>query len=52
MNNAEAVTIGGAVLNSGTADEAKAFVQLSLVSDNMDASVRDISRRIFERRIK
>ncbi|MFM9913099.1 MAG: metallophosphoesterase family protein [Methylophilaceae bacterium] len=51
-NNAEAVILGGAVLNSATTDEAEAFVRLELVSDNTDASVRDISRRIVERRLK
>lgn len=51
-NNLEAVTLGGAVLNSGTREEAEAFVHLGLVSDNIDASVRDITRRIFERRLR
>lgn len=52
INNAEAVTLGGAVLNVGTREEAESFIRLSLVSDNKDASVRDISRRIVERRLK
>jgi hypothetical protein len=52
MNNAEAVILGGAVLNGGTREEAEAFILLGLVSDNMDASVRDISRRIVERRLR
>ena len=52
MNNAEVVTLGGAVLNSGTPEEAEAFIRLGIVSDNMDASVRDISRRIVERRLR
>lgn len=51
-NNLEAVTLGGAVLNSGTREEAEAFVHLGLVSDNIDASVRDITRRISERRLR
>jgi len=52
INNAEAVILGGAVLNSGTREEAESFIRLGLVSDNKDASVRDISRRIVERRLK
>lgn len=52
MNNAEAVTLGDAVLNGGTREEAESFIRLSLVSDNKDASVRDISHRIVERRLK
>lgn len=52
MNNAEAVTLGGAVFNVGTREEAESFIRLSFVSDNRDASVRDISRRISERRLK
>lgn len=52
MNNAEAVVLGGAVLNSGTTGESEAFIRLELVSNNMDASVRDISRRIVERRLR
>jgi 3',5'-cyclic AMP phosphodiesterase CpdA len=48
----EAVILGGAVLNGGTRDEAEAFVRLSLVTDELDASVRDISRRITERRLR
>jgi 3',5'-cyclic AMP phosphodiesterase CpdA len=48
---AEAVTVGGAILESGTRDEADAFVRLALVADTADASVRDISRRISERRL-
>jgi hypothetical protein len=51
-NNTEAVILGGAVLNSGTTDEAKAFIQLDLVSGNMDASVQDILGRIVERRLR
>jgi hypothetical protein len=52
VNNAEIVILGGAVLNSGTPEEAEAFIHLSLVSGNIDASVRDISRRIIERRLR
>jgi hypothetical protein len=48
---AEAVTVGGAILGSGTRDEADAFVRLALVADTADASVREISRRISERRL-
>ncbi len=52
MSNAEAVTLGAAVLNSGTREEAESFIRLSLVSHNDDASVRDITYRIVERRLK
>jgi 3',5'-cyclic AMP phosphodiesterase CpdA len=48
---AEAVTIGGAILAGGTRDDAVAFVRLGLVTDTTDASVRDIARRISERRL-
>jgi DNA repair exonuclease SbcCD nuclease subunit len=48
---AEAVTVGGAILTSGTRDEAEAFVRLALVAESADASVRDISRRITQRRL-
>ena len=47
----EAVTVGGAILESGTRKEAEAFVRLPLVSNGGDASVQDISRRIHERRL-
>lgn len=52
MNNTEAVIIGSAVLNSGTLEEANSFIRLDLVSDNMDASVREVSRRITERHLR
>lgn len=46
---AEAVTIGGAILELGAREEANAFMHLDLVAGSTDASVRDISRRIHER---
>jgi hypothetical protein len=49
---AETVTVGGAVLESGTKEEAEAFIELALVSGSTDASVQDISRRIRERRLR
>ena len=52
LTSIEAVTLGGAILDCGTQDEADAYVGLELVRDNMDASVREISRRISERRFK
>lgn len=52
LTSAEAVTLGSAVLNSGTQEEAEAFTRLDIVSNNVDASVRDISRRIVERRLR
>jgi hypothetical protein len=52
LTSSEAVTLGGAVLDSGTPEEAKAFIRLGLVSDNVDASVREVSRRVSERWLK
>jgi len=52
LTSAEAVVLGGAILDSGTQTEADAYVRLDLVRDNVDASVREISRRISERRFK
>jgi Calcineurin-like phosphoesterase len=48
----ETVTVGGAILESGSRQEAEAFVQLPLVSGSVDASVQEISRRIHERRMR
>jgi hypothetical protein len=47
----EAVTVGGAILECGTVEEVNAFLHLKLVLDTTDASLRDISRRIKERRL-
>jgi hypothetical protein len=52
LTSAEAVTLGGAVLESGTQEEAEAFVRIGLVLDSVDASVREISSRISTRRHK
>ena len=52
LSNVEAVTLGGAVLDSGTPEEAEAFVRLGLVAESEDASVREIFRRVNERRYK
>lgn len=52
LNNSEVVMLGCAVLNGGTRDEAETFVRLDIVRNNKDASIRDISNRIIERRIK
>lgn len=52
INNAEAVMIGGVIFTDGTLEQAKEFVELEFVLTNQDASVRDISRRITERRLK
>jgi hypothetical protein len=46
---AEAVTVGGAILDCGNKAEAENFVGLEFVSASEDASVNDISRRIRER---
>jgi hypothetical protein len=48
----EAVTIGGAILEVGSKDEALAFRQLSIVLATTDASLLDISNRIYERRLR
>lgn len=48
---AEAVTLGGAVLENGTRAEAAAFAELPLVSDSTDASLRNMLQRIRERRL-
>jgi hypothetical protein len=48
----EAVTVGGAILEVGTKDEALAFRQLPTVSGATDASLLDISNRIYERRLR
>jgi hypothetical protein len=50
LTNGEAVTLGGAVLESGTPEEAEAFARLDLVSNSSDASVREISHRVSRRR--
>ncbi len=52
LTSVEAVTLGGAVLDSGTPEEAEAFTRIGLVSDNVDASVREVSRRVSERWLK
>lgn len=52
INNAEAIMVGDAILRVGSFEKAEGFVQLEFVSGNPDASVRDISRRITERRLR
>jgi hypothetical protein len=49
---AEIVTLGGAVLEAGSRQEAEAFVQLLPVADCADASVKDMAQRIRERRLR
>jgi hypothetical protein len=48
----EAVTVGGAILEVGSKEEALAFRQLPIVLAATDASLLDISERIFERRLR
>jgi len=48
----EAITVGGAIMEVGTKDEALAFRQLPIVSGATDASLLDISNRIYERRLR
>ena len=52
LTSAETVTLGGAILDCGTREEAEAFFKLEIVSNTEDASVREISERMFERRLK
>jgi hypothetical protein len=49
LTSVEAVTLGGAILDSGTPEEAEAIIRIGLVSDNVDASVREVSRRVRDR---
>lgn len=48
----EAVLIGGALLQGGNGAKAEEFLKLQLVADSTDASVREVSRRVRERRIR
>lgn len=52
LTSAEAVVLGGAVLDGGTREEAEAFVRLGLVCESMDASVREISQRVRQGRLQ
>jgi hypothetical protein len=47
--DAEAVILGSAILEAGRDTEAKDFLQLRLVTESNDASVREIARRVRER---
>lgn len=47
---AEVVMVGGALLEAGTHQEAEAFGLLELVASGSDASVREMARRVRERR--
>jgi hypothetical protein len=47
---AEAVVVGGAIIDGGTRGEAEAFLALPLVVGTADASVSGIARRVRERR--
>ena len=48
----EIVLVGGAILENGTEHEARTFIQLAQVTNSPDASVREVSRRIQERRLR
>lgn len=52
QNVPEAITVGGAILESGTREEAQTFRQLPIVSAATDASLLNISNRIYERRLR
>ncbi len=47
----EAILIGGAILEDGTKENADAFLDLGLVAGATDASLREVTRRIRERRM-
>ena len=47
---ADAVLVGGAILEAGTSAEARDFLSLGRLSASPDASVREILRRVRERR--
>jgi len=49
QNTAEAVTLGGAILDVGKREEGIAFLALEMVAQSNDASVRNIARRVQER---
>jgi len=49
QNEKEVVTLGGALLESGSQKEIKDFIQLNIVSDNNDGSIREILQRVSER---
>jgi hypothetical protein len=51
QNDAEAVVVGGAILDGQMAN-AEAFIELGLIRNSTDASVREITRRINERRLR
>lgn len=48
----EAIAVGGAIFDAGTHAEALRFVQLPLVSESTDASVRDLLRRLHDRKLR
>ena len=52
LTSTETVMLGGAILDRGTREEAEAFIKIDFVSNTVDASVREISKRVFERRLK
>ncbi len=52
LTNAETVMLGGTILDDGTQEETELFIQLNFVSNSKDASVREISKRVSERRVK
>jgi len=50
--NAEIIIVGGAILQDGTHQEAEEFLRLDGVFSSDDASTKDISQRIRERRLR
>jgi hypothetical protein len=49
---AEAVLVGGAILAAGDRGQAQAFLDLPLVSQTTDASVRHVATQVRERRLQ
>lgn|GEM_PF-1557395 len=49
---AEAVMIGGAMIEVGTPEQVSSFMSLDFIKSSSDASIRDIVRRMQERRIR
>ena len=50
LTDAEAVILADAILEAGSKQESEAFLRLDLVVSSSDASVRDVSHRLRERK--
>ncbi len=49
---AEAVMVGGAIIDVGPRQQARAFVELDFVKSSTDASIGDVVRRLAERQLR